>query len=181
MANFWVEYIDNFTPAPKISTQRVSWLSLQIPRDGSECRMLIHTLLSTIYVYLQFAILCFFSFFPVPPRKKRGWFGMQGACDEECPWGISRLAGHTSPRIPAEEGNSQSCEMWTTAQGTQGKHGSQVIQGTQGTPGTQGPQVTQGAQGTRVTQGKEGTPGTQGTQGTQVSLGTHGTHGSQGT
>ena len=173
MANFWPQ---------KFRHNWVSWLSMQIPRDGSECRMLIHTLLSTIYVYLQFAILCFFSFFPVPSRKKRGWFGMQGACDEECPWGISRLAGHTSPRIPAEEGNSQqSCKMWTTAQGTQGKHGSQVIQGTQVTPETQGPQVTQGAQGTRVTQGKEGTPGTQGTQGTQVSLGTHGTHGSQGT
>ena len=28
---------------------------------------------------------------------------MQHPCDEECPSGISRLAGHTSPQIPAGE------------------------------------------------------------------------------
>ena len=91
----------------------------------------------SVFVFICNLPFLFLYFFPAPSRKKRGWFGMQGACDEECPWGISRLAGHTSPRIPAEEGNSQSCEMWTTAQGTQGTHGLQV------TKGPQGPQITQ--------------------------------------
>ena len=39
--------------------------------------------------------------------KKIGWFGMQHPCDEECPSGISRLAGHTSPQIPAGEAQGE--------------------------------------------------------------------------
>ena len=43
----------------------------------------------------------------VSMSKKIGWFGMQHPCDEECPSGISRLAGHTSPQIPAGEAQGE--------------------------------------------------------------------------